>query len=262
LGFLASFIAFTADELVFTGESTKLTSAGTGPNQVSTALGLGVLIAFLYAFSENRMKFLRAALIMTGIWLLGQTAFTFSRGGFWGAMIGIVVAGFYLIRDQRSRVIFTISSILIFLTSYYIVLPALDKLSGGTLEARLRDFDTTGRSELALADWITFLENPLVGVGPGQSPIYHIEYFRYASSHTEYTRMLSEHGILGLISLIILLGVMWSRFMKRESKRTKSIVVSLTLWAAITMLHAATRLVAPAFIFGLASTFFFEQDAD
>ena len=65
--------------------------------------------------------------------------------------------------------------------------------------------DTTGREDIARADLEVWFDNPVLGVGPGVAKEYRAATFgRAAAAHTEFTRLLAEHGILGLVALIIL----------------------------------------------------------
>ena len=66
----------------------------------------------------------------------------------------------------------------------------------------------------ALWHWVywdldIFYDNLFIGVGPGQANILREKYGfgKKVAAHTEFSRMLAEHGILGLISLLILIGV-------------------------------------------------------
>jgi hypothetical protein len=73
-----------------------------------------------------------------------------------------------------------------------------------------------------------------------------------AGQHTEYTRMLAEHGILGLIALFILIRLSLRPFLIRRPPTSKAVIVSFAVWSLLFMFHAATRLVAPCLLFGLA----------
>ena len=197
------------------------------------------------------------------IWLLAQAALTFSRGGFWAAIGAMAVATSYMLRNRRSRAIFISTGTVIFLVSYFLVLPALDDFTGNALRARYRNFETTGRDKIIRADLMTFREHPLLGVGPHQSKAYHSVLFRFSSAHTEYTRLLAEHGSLGLLALLTLLWMSLKRFLRRLPPTSKAYVLSFTVWALLFMFHSAMRLVAPSFIFGLGSaTISLEAEAE
>ena len=111
-----------------------------------------------------------------------------------------------------------------------------------------------------LADWLTFLDHPVFGVGPDQSTAFHARTFRVSRTHTEYTRVLAEHGLLGLVSMLILLGAVLVRVFKKGSAQQKALVISFTAWALVFMFHAAMRLSAPSLLFGIAAARFMTED--
>ncbi len=253
LGFLATYQTVAAEAIRFTGSSIRATSAGIGPNQVSSILGLGALVAFLYLFVDRQHKSLRVLMIGCTIWLLAQAALTFSRGGVWTAIGAIGVAIFYLLRNRKSRTIFVSTSTVIFLVGYFFVFPALEDFTGRTLGARFQSFESTGRDKIVKGDLLAFNENPLLGVGPGQSKAYHSILFRASSAHIEYTRLLAEHGSLGLLALLVLVSMSLKRFLGRSHAGNKAYIVSFTVWALLFMAHSAMRLVAPSIMFGLGA---------
>lgn len=256
LASIAGHAIATAETISFTAASLKQTSAGFGPNQVSSILGLGAVAALFYLLLENRRKFLRWILFLLTLWLLAQTVLTFSRGGFWTAIGAVVVAGLYLLRDRRNRIVLITATLLLFSLGYFVLFPALNRFSGNTLQRRYSDFGLTGRWEIMQADWIAFQQNPLLGVGPGQSKYYHALTFRLSATHSEYTRVLAEHGTFGAAALLLLFWISATRAFKELPPFQKALTASLTVWALLFMFHAAMRLAAPSILFGLASASF------
>jgi O-antigen ligase len=257
LGFLAAYEIVTAASLDFIVGS-KATAAGIGPNQVSSMLGLGFVTAFLcFLLFKQQYRFVRLVMLIIFIWLVAQTALTFSRGGLWTGLIAVVIIGLFWLREPKALVTLLLSSLLSLAILQFLLLPALDTFTQGTLSARLEDSRLTGRDHIILADWLTFQEHPWFGVGPGQSYFYHAQTFRAASAHTEYTRLLAEHGSLGAASLLLFLIFAVLRITRsRSSPADKALAVGLTAWCLLFMVHAALRLVAPSFIFGLAAASF------
>jgi O-antigen ligase len=252
LAFIASISTITAANLEFTASSaSRITSAGFGPNQVSSIFGLGIFAAYWYAILEREHRLLRIFVILLAVWLVGQSMLTWSRGGLWTGLGSIAIATLFLLRDRRSLGVVLTASAVIFLMSLFVVFPLLNDFTGGTLVERLRETDLTGRGLIMQADLITFRQHPLFGVGPGQSAAFHAITFRYSASHTEYTRLLSEHGSLGLIALLLLILISIQRLFRDSSPLRQSFTASATAWTLLYMVHAAMRLVAPAYIFGL-----------
>lgn len=258
LAFLSFLSTLSANSLQFY-VSTRATAAGIGPNQVSSILGCGVLISFIILILNKRNRWLQFLMGVILVWLVVQSALTFSRGGFWTAIFSILVGALYIFRSHRSRMKFLIFATFSSIFAYLWLFPFLSDVTGGLLFQRFTDFSTTGRFDLILIDLDAFWDNLLFGLGPGQSPEYHALHFRYASVHTEYSRLIAEHGLFGLFALILLLWMSIKRFFQRSLFAYTFLIVSLTLWALLFMGHSATRLVAPAFIFGMAAVSIIEE---
>lgn len=245
-----------AEVIEFNSASNLFASANTGPNQVSSVLSLGAFAAFIYAFLEKDQKFLRFLVTALGIGLLVQITLTFSRGGLYTLAGAVAMGGVFFIRDQKARRSYILIVLASFLVFYFLLFPALEQWTSGALGARLRDTEPTGRIEIIQSDLEVFMENPVFGIGLGQSNLEHARYFRVSNAHTEYSRMLAEHGIFGLISLLILFIVLGLKFLRKNEPVAKAVIVACLTWGLLFMAHSATRLVAPSFLIGLSFAHF------
>jgi hypothetical protein len=249
VAFIALF-GLATTEVDFTSESNLATSGGYGPNQVSAMFGLGALLAVFLYLGEKRSHLLRGALALSALWLLAQSALTFSRTGLYlfGATFG--VAAIFLVQWKGGGRRFVFLS-LVLGTAVCIVLPMLDAFTGGKLGERFRYTGLTGRDSIAKMDLQIWRERPVFGAGAGMS-----EYLRAAlgdehAAHTEYTRLMAEHGLLGAISLCVLLLMTGQAFLRAQGPWAKAIVSALAVWAFLFMAVTAMRLAAPAFLLGL-----------
>ena len=90
-------------------------------------------------------------------------------------------------------------------------------------------------------------------MGPGQAnelrEIY--GYGKVVSAHTEFSRMLAEHGLLGLISLIVILGLSIYYLFSSEPPNSKVIKILFGTLALLTMFHSAMRIAMPCFAYSL-----------
>ncbi len=265
LAILASVLTFSilillgivdAEVIEFTSASSFATSANTGPNQVSSLLAFGAFAAFIYTFFEREHKFLRFFVVLLGIALLTQIMLTFSRGGLWTLLGSLAAAGLFFIRDKKVRRSYLLVVVFGFLVFTYLILPALNQWTSGALGARIADIEPTGRLEIIQADLELFQENPLFGVGVGRSNVFHARYFRIAHAHTEYSRMLAEHGVFGLVSLMILVISVAVRILKKNDPLNKAVIVACLAWGLLFMAHSATRLAAPMLLIGLSYAHF------
>lgn len=242
---------FGAGEIEFTSASNFATSGGFGPNQVSALLGLGALLCLLLFLREDRigLRLLEAGL---GLWMFGQAVLTFSRGG---AFNLIVAAGVVLVVGvvRSGRRIGSIIAIAVLAIGGVLVFTQLDQFTDGALEKRFADTETSNRGNLAQADLDLWEENRLAGVGPGIAAFERDEY-RYigVSPHTEFTRLLAEHGALGLLAIVLLAAIVLRGALSARSRWGQAVTLSLAAWAATQMTHAAMRISAGGFVFGLA----------
>ena len=111
----------------------------------------------------------------------------------------------------------------------------------------------SGRAKIMAIDFEIFRNNFLMGVGPGGG---HAErliygYGKAVASHSEFTRMLAEHGLFGLISLISILLLFYNEYRKRVDYN-RIFLAGMSVFAILTMFHSAFRIALPGFIYGLS----------
>lgn len=253
LAAVASFSTVTTPEIQF--YASKIASGGLGQNQASSLFGLGALAAFLYLNLLRRQLVLSWVFVALGIWSGGQAILTFSRGGIATALGAGAAATFFLSLDRRFRGAVVVRVVLALLVASLFVVPVLDTFTGGALTERFTSTSLTGRDKIIRADLIAFQENPVFGLGPGQSYEFHARTFRASSAHTEYSRLLAEHGSFGLLALVLLL-VMSLRWVKQQPDlKAKAFSAALVTWSLLYMFHAAMRMAVVSFLFALASTY-------
>lgn len=253
---VAFFGIATAEELVFTAESSHAASGGFGPNQVSSILGLGALAGFLILLDKDvnlRLKILCGGVLL---FLSAQSALTFSRSGLYNVAGAIILTSLFLLKDSRTRIQFLLAILLISATSYFLVFPRLDSFTDGALSARFEDTSTTGREDLARADLEIWFDNFTFGVGPGVATEHRSEFGQTVVAHTEFTRLLAEHGLYGLVALFVIVGAAARNLFKARTASEKALIMAIAGWSSLYMLNAGMRLVAPAMMFGLAFAYF------
>lgn len=260
LGFavLATFSTVTAVEAIDFMQ-TKIATAGLGNNQASSIFGLGMLLSFLYVFVARRPRLLRWFVAGSGLWCAVQGALSFSRGGIVTAVGAMAAASFFLLRDRRSRGALVVRVGLILLIAVNFAVPFLTSYTNGGFEHRFTSSHLTGRDKIIKADMIAFEENPLLGVGPGNSKNYHALTFGRASTHTEYSRLLAEHGILGLVALVLIVWMAVKRLRRNTSPAGMALAASFTVWSLLFMFHAAMRMAASSFIFALGAALLMDE---
>ena len=240
-------------DVQFTHESNFDMSGGYGPNQVSSVLGLGALVALLALLDRRGSVPLRVLCFLMMCWFGFQAALTFSRGGVIGAVGAATLAFACLATQPRDLVKSAGFLVLLYSVGAFWIWPQLDAYTGGNLSMRFAETSTTKRGTLLNEDMEIFAENPLLGVGPGVSKDLHES---RAATHTEFSRLMAEHGLFGVTFMLVLLTVALRNMYYAQSARERAIVAAVTGWALLFMAHSAMRLVAPSIMFGLGMATF------
>ncbi|MFT5863825.1 MAG: hypothetical protein ACI828_002493, partial [Flavobacteriales bacterium] len=248
----------TRDILTGTG-SNFASSGGFGPNQVATALGLGMFLMVVQLVTMSKNKLL--LLINLGILsLLSYRAIvTFSRGGVITALVISAAFLFLYMRGARAQTRSRLTVIIIIIGvvgSFTWILSSsrtdglIDKrYANQDAAGRVKDDVSTGRAVLINSELQAFYDNPMTGVGVGKIKGYREEKLGIvAASHNEVSRILSEHGIAGLFALIILL--VYPLVYRIKNRRNYLFLSALGFWF-LTINHSSMRIAAPAFIYAL-----------
>ncbi|MFM1771015.1 MAG: hypothetical protein RLZZ71_157 [Bacteroidota bacterium] len=240
------------------------TTGGFGPNQVATIFGLGLFLMFFLinkgvSISGNK-------LIDIGILFLFvfQGLLSFSRGGMIGGFLAII--GYYVFSSNTKvtnkislKYVFPI--LVIMLGSFWIAneitngqlaLRYLGETAGTQLGSKEKDLNTltTGRASIFEADWDLFQENHF-GVGAGASSFLRNSE-RGVLTHTELSRLLAEHGYLGIFFFLIISILPFIYFRNNYSREFKGFMIALYFLAWYTSFHAATRNFVTPLLIGMA----------
>ncbi len=255
---IVGYMTYTAEDLYFTAASNAATSGGFGPNQVSSILGLGALAAYLLFFIGKPGIVQKVLLFLIAILMATQSALTFSRSGVYTAVCASIAATFYLVTNRKNimKIIFTM--LVIVLIANFFVWPRLVRFTGGAIEKRFKETSMTNRESLFNQDIQLFMNNPLFGVGPGQSAKRRTQDLAGAAGHTEFSRLLAEHGMFGLLALILLGSMTFQILTRKKILLGQAISVASLTWAFLFMAVNAMRIAAPSFMFGLAALTLFE----
>lgn len=249
------FSTISRSHIEFKNGSNAAVTGGFGPNQVAAMLGLGLLFALLLVLERKTRWRMRLPLIALSVLFAIQATLTFSRGGIAMAGCAFFVAIVYLLRDRRSRIALLVAGALLGGIGYYVVVPRLQRFTHGELAERYTNSSSSNRVKLAHFDLEIFEDHPFFGVGPGVAPDYRVALGVRADAHTEFTRLLAEHGCFGAIAiaLLIWLGIRTQR--RAEGIVPRALVAALLVWAALFLGIDAMRLVAPSVVAGLAIAF-------
>ena len=253
LGILAlAFVStLTAASLEFTTEANVTTSGGYGPNQVSTILGVGALVAVMIG-SLNRQWMQRGTFFLIAVAMLLQGIATFSRGGVYAVLIALAVLALHAVWRPTHGQGYLLAVVIALTLSGAWVLPRLNTWTGGALAARYTEFDLSIRGQLAREDLELFRENPVWGVGVGMASVSRRDPRLFGiEPHTEFTRVMSEHGILGLAALLVLASATAWRYLEVSTVSSRAWIAASVAWCAVNMTTAAMRLAVISLMLGL-----------
>ncbi len=245
--------------LVRTGSNFQ-TSGGFGPNQVSTVLGLGMFIFFSRILLTSKTKYSFLLNAVACVFITYRGLITFSRGGMLTGFLMIAVFMFFLYINSKSsgkrkiNLIVLFSVILMSFTWMYTSLATgglIDKrYANQDAAGRTKESNFTGREKIVGNEIDNFIENPIFGVGVAKgAELRKDAQGETIASHNEISRLLSEHGVLGIFAFLILLFTPMILYF--NNKQNIYIFCFIAFWL-LTINHAAMRIAAPAFIYSLS----------
>ena len=252
----------TLEKLTFSLNVDFAATGGFGSNQVVTIIGIGMFFSF-YAWM-NKLLFSGSHTIdglFIGLFAY-QGFLSFSRGGM---LIGILAILIYYFMFRKSKSFQTIKrlrllrpflfftfAIAILVISYGVI----QNISKGNLtnrylgetvstlnKTKVKTINTisTGRYELLLSDLTLWKNNLIFGVGSGASTFLRESKLVGVAAHTEFSRLLAEHGLFGL-SIIMLIGWQLINVYKLNSYNINGALLFVLCFIAIgTSMHSAMR---------------------
>lgn len=236
----------------FTTNSNFQTSGGFGPNQVASSLALGALMVVLIVLLGRMQWKLRALLTLLAGLLVVQSSMTFSRGGIIASAASLLLALPFVLAGHKYRK-HIVAGVVVFLLLLSIAFPIVNAYTGGKLAERFAKKEMSGREQLAIIDWMLFLEHPWFGVGVGVSGYFHPG---GTTAHTEFTRAIAEHGLLGVAAYLCLAWLLLRRSLailrSPVNRPVRGLLVALMAWSLLYMAVNAMRTSAPGFALGLA----------
>ena len=246
-------------DVVTSTASNSAVSGGYGPNQVATALGLGVFILLTRLMIPYKNILVHWTMMFFMALMAYRALLTFSRGGVLVAIIMSLafIGVFYFATNFKLKVKTSLRVIALIATALAVWTFTILQ-TGGMIENRYENKDaqgyekedfTTGRSELFVAEIDAFKESPFFGVGVGRvKSIFKEELGAEIASHNEVSRMLSEHGVFGLLALLIL--ILAPVITKTKGRKNIYFWSFLIFWF-LTIAHSSMRIAMPAFVYAL-----------
>ncbi|PHR14707.1 MAG: hypothetical protein COA40_00545 [Aequorivita sp.] len=246
-------------EVVIGTASNSELSGGYGPNQVATILGLGVFILFARLLIPYKNILVHWVMMFLMVVMAYRALLTFSRGGVLVSLI-MCLAFIFIIyfstglktKAKISVKVLAIIGVALLVWGYTII------QTGGLIENRYANEDalgrekedvTTGRVDLLAVEIDAFKENPVFGIGVGQGKFQFREEMGITSaSHNEISRMLSEHGMFGILAILVLI---FAPMVTKLNGRKNIYFYPFLIFWFLTIITTSMRIAAPAFIYAL-----------
>ncbi|HET8886394.1 MAG TPA: O-antigen ligase family protein [Salinimicrobium sp.] len=234
-------------------------SGGFGPNQVSTILGLGMFILFSRLFtSQSKLNNLIDLSLL--VLVSYRAVITFSRGGVITAIVCMIafLLLFFMNASPKIRqsilpraAIIVGALVVTWIFTSILTMGLIDKrYTNKDAAGRLKQDITTGRAELVETELNAFYTHPFFGIGVGKVREYRYEKTEIlAASHNEFSRLLSEHGLMGIFALLIIFFTPLIYFIL-VAKKNPFFLAFFLFWF-FTINHSSMRIAAPAFVYGL-----------
>ena len=247
-------------DIITSTQSNYETSGGYGPNQVATILGLGMFVFFSRIILDSKSKFQILINVFIALNITYRGMITFSRGGMITGFLMIFLLLFFLYFKSNFAGKVKLNYIIVLLVIALIATWSYTSFqTGGLIDKRYANQDAagrakksqlTGREEIATDEINIFLKNPIFGVGVGKGvEVRKLDTPDAALSHDEITRMLAEHGSLGVLALLILFFTPLVLYL--DNKFNMFLLCFVVFWL-LTINHAAMRTAAPAFVYSLS----------
>ena len=252
------------EQIDFTLSANFDTSGGFGSNQVSTALGLGIFLIVLQLLSGRKISGNR---ILDFIFIIGfafQGFLTFSRGGMTGSGLAILTTLFWVTfsgSKSQTHTSFSIPKLGLYIIPLLIigllVFQTVDDISGNKLSLRYqgetagtlagsKDYDlnsfTSNRYNIFMSDIELWQEDVFFGKGVGASAYLRESVDDTATAaHVELSRLLAEHGLLGLFYFIILLTLPIYTFRNNNDGFFRALLIGCFVIGIYSSFHSAMR---------------------
>ena len=248
-------------EIVFGGSANFAASGGFGPNQVATAIGLGIFIIAIFILMKNKITGFVFLDLIVLLYFIYRGLLTFSRGGIITGIIALLMFSvFYIISNKNSfqlllkyiaiAITFTLTT---WLYTSNVTEGMLDNRYTGKNASGVQKEDiSSGRGDILEIQIQNFVSSPFgIGVGNGKYKRISSGKKVTAASHNEIGRLIEEHGIFGIIILMGLFIIPLLNIWNSDNYSKGFLIAFFLIWF-LTINHSAMRIALPGFIYALS----------
>jgi O-antigen ligase len=220
-------------------QKTRIVWVLTCASSVAAVLAIGnffsgrTLLATLTYGDPNDLGYVLATTVPLSVWLVRRTsasrivaiamvaviltglALTLSRGAIIGLAIGVA---WVAITEPRSRKALVAAALVATLAgAVFLLLNEARLKTAVTVKGRVASENVQSRLELWRAATILTVEHPVLGVAPGNFPLYQLEVQDRPQGsemfvvHNAYLEVAAEFGVAGLMLFLAFLAIQWQR---------------------------------------------------
>jgi len=220
--YLVSFVFYGIAGTIYSGR-VPFHVALSDEDALGPFMAIGLPISFYFSLRSGKVRY--RALIVSGVCMLGLIA-SFARGAFLSAC---AAGAFIWVKFKRKAAI----TIVLLLGVVLFAVIAGSLFEGGkywaemmTIGESLQNEKQEGRHFLNRKGLQIFMKYPILGAGPGcygwalpkitsdeeaDGRGVYVEHFYYRVPHNIYIQVLSELGIVGVLSFLVVLVSFWKR---------------------------------------------------
>jgi hypothetical protein len=247
------------------------TTGGFGSNQVATVFGFGMLITFYLWLNKISLSGNKYFDLIFFILFTFQGLLSFSRGGIIGGVVGILIVIYFLTRSSVSSLDnaninqvkkFFLPGILFlgmsaftanYLTNGLLLLRYQGETEGTLAGSKVKTLNTLSSDRISIveSDLELLFDYGLLGVGAGASK-YLREDHRGVVAHVEASRLIAEHGIFGILFIVLIFYLFWVVYRMKNKNIFKGLLFSFLFLGWFTTFHAATRTYITPLLIGIS----------
>jgi putative inorganic carbon (hco3(-)) transporter len=208
----ASVAALLALWNFFSGRTLLATLTYGDPNDLGYVLATTVPLSVWLARRTSASRIV--AIMMVAVILTGL-ALTLSRGAIVALAIGVA---WIVITEPRSRKALVAAALVATVAGVvFLLLNEARVKSAVSVKGRVASENVQSRIELWRAATILTVEHPVLGVGPGNFPLYQLETQDQPQGsvtfvvHNAYLEVAAELGVAGLMLFLAFLAIQWRR---------------------------------------------------
>lgn len=265
------FLGRSVGSVEFSSNANFSLSGGFGPNQVSTALGYFLLLLVFATWNQKVLTLSRWMDYALAALFAFRGLLTFSRGGPVAFVIAVLltVLGLYFtnhsFRARIGKTLWAMILLVVILGVSFLVANRMtdnwisNRFAGKTTNEVVKGIEIddksllTGRDDIAVQEWRIFNEHWLTGAGVGMSEVLRGKNSEMKAAHSEPTRLLAEHGLLGAVALFLsLIFFPFNHFILRQSVLSRQFFLLFFVLGFMNTLHSAMRLALPGVLIGFS----------